>query len=97
MKLATCAVLTFLSLTHGYVLQTYSKAGCSGAARSTIDLNSDDKCTGIDDTQAVQYQSDIGCVLSTYDSTDCGGKKAVTGNQNSCFIPGYKIRGVICN
>ncbi len=87
--------LAIAGLSYGYVVRLYGAGDCSGAA-NVLDLASNGKCTGVSASSSVSYQSDIGCVLSTYDSENCGGQKAVTRSQNTCFSPGYQIRGVIC-
>ncbi|KAI9757029.1 MAG: hypothetical protein M4579_003598 [Chaenotheca gracillima] len=87
--------LALASLGYGYVVTVFSNGDCTGAS-TTLDLASSGDCSGVPAGSSVTYQSDIGCVLSTYSDAGCGGEKAVTRVQNSCFAPGYSITGVIC-
>lgn len=94
MKLALIlSTLSLLGVTHGYVVKAYDTADCSGDPE-TYDYASNGKRSPIEASRSVKYQSDIGCVLSTYNSE--GGQKATTRNQNSCFSPGYVIEGTVC-
>lgn len=89
MKFIVLLQLAVASLSYGYVV-----SDCGGAEIGNF--ASDGKCSGIPAEASVQYQSDIGCVLSTYSDAGCTSNKAVTGSQNACFAPGYTILGVIC-
>lgn len=95
MKTTALLQLALAALSYGYVVNLFGSRDCSGGA-TTLDLASNGKCTGVPPSGSVRYQSNIGCVLSTYDSENCASQKAVTRSQNACFSPGYLIRGVIC-
>jgi hypothetical protein len=93
MKLAFILSLSLLGIANGYVLKGYDSTDCTGDPE-TYDFASNGERSPIEASKSVSYQSDIGCVLSTYDSN--GGQKASTGNQNVCFSPGYTIEGTVC-
>ncbi|MBE3050419.1 hypothetical protein IMZ48_49580 [Candidatus Bathyarchaeota archaeon] len=90
--LSTISV-SLLGVTNGYVVKAYDNVHCDGEPE-TYDFPSNGERFAIAPSKGVKYQSDIDCVLSTYDVE--AENKAVTRKERGCFSPGYTIHYTVC-
>lgn len=84
------------SLAGAFVVDIWQNKNCSGTPSSTIDRESDGDCEWFEGGYSFKYQSDIGCILSTWSDAECNNGKAVMRRQNICFTPEYKAFAFQC-